>query len=591
MMLVIGAAVCGQGAESSRGGRDPGPVYYLVASDTPADFRRGGVNVKFCDGTADDVQAQEWADQIATDGFGTIRFMAGSYTFGDCVLLDNNTIVEGSGQGEVTITLAAAVDDPAFTNEDWDEDASFNSNITLRNLTVDGNRDNQVGNHAIKDALGNSGTLWFGEVNDLLIENVRIDNSHRAAICIVQSNNIRVEGCRIDNTNDDGIGIDDGCSRAVVSNCIMTDIGKSNDYGGPGGVEVQDGSHEVVVTGNVITCSTTHGSATPVGILLTSHTGEAGVYNVVIKGNTIVDGTSGINCGSGTMADAERPRDVTVSGNAIRVGPDLNTNCYGIMLNYGYDISATGNTFRKDDVGSRMYYFRIENVEDAVIANNKGKVLSGGTNGADVAVYGANPVWKRVKIVDNVFTNLDYTFFRFEDSTGLDMEDVVIDGNVLSSPDVATNNVAMWNDDTGGTYTRCVWGDQHLAESITLANYHYLYSGSNFGGSAWEEEIHPYVVPDSGDASHGTLTIYPNKRKIHLTCSDAHGGTITMDETDAQIGWRCEIFYTGANHADFTDSAGVLELTGGAALAMDDLDVLVLEYNGSTWVEVSRAVN
>jgi hypothetical protein len=101
-------------------------------------------------------------------------------------------------------------------------------------------------------------------------------------------------------------------------------------YGGPAAVEVQDGSHDVAVANNVISGSLAHGSSSPVGILLTSHSGEAGVYDVAVRGDTITDAVIGINVGSGKMVVAEYPRDVSISGNAIRVGPAFDTNNYGV---------------------------------------------------------------------------------------------------------------------------------------------------------------------------------------------------------------------------------------------------------------------
>jgi len=101
----------------------------------------------------------------------------------------------------------------------------------------------------------------------------------------------------------------------------------------------------------------------------------------------------------------------------------------------------------------------------------------------------------------------------------------------------------------------------------------------------------PYAisVADSGDANHGTLTLLPRSPYVEITCNDAHGGTITMSETNPIEGVPVVITNVSANHVDFADAAGVSELNG--ALEMDQYETLTLVYIGDRWVELNRSEN
>ena len=93
-----------------------------------------------------------------------------------------------------------------------------------------------------------------------------------------------------------------------------------------------------------------------------------------------------------------------------------------------------------------------------------------------------------------------------------------------------------------------------------------------------------------GAGTHAATSLAPVAASSYLiVCEDTDGCTVTLSEVGAVAGMQVTLVYSGANHSDFSDSAGVSELS--AALAMDANDALVLFYSGSAWVEVSRSVN
>jgi hypothetical protein len=101
----------------------------------------------------------------------------------------------------------------------------------------------------------------------------------------------------------------------------------------------------------------------------------------------------------------------------------------------------------------------------------------------------------------------------------------------------------------------------------------------------------------SGDGNHSTCggAQAITSDVVQLVCDDADGCTLTLAETgySATVSGRVTLIGPAANHVDVADSAGVVELAGGAAMAMDALDSLTLVYAPAAlaWVETSRAAN
>jgi len=96
------------------------------------------------------------------------------------------------------------------------------------------------------------------------------------------------------------------------------------------------------------------------------------------------------------------------------------------------------------------------------------------------------------------------------------------------------------------------------------------------------------TIADTGTGDPATHTLTPTSSVVQLTCNDADTCDITMGETGMVAGTRVLIVSMGSNTIDFADSAGVLELDGGAAFAMTDQDSLELYYTGAEWIELRR---
>jgi hypothetical protein len=97
------------------------------------------------------------------------------------------------------------------------------------------------------------------------------------------------------------------------------------------------------------------------------------------------------------------------------------------------------------------------------------------------------------------------------------------------------------------------------------------------------------TINDTGNGDPGAHTLTPTKSYVELTCNDGDGCNITIGESGVYEGEMVSITNVGTNVCNFSDSPGVSELSG--AFAMGQYDVLMLVYDGTTWIEASRSDN
>lgn len=104
---------------------------------------------------------------------------------------------------------------------------------------------------------------------------------------------------------------------------------------------------------------------------------------------------------------------------------------------------------------------------------------------------------------------------------------------------------------------------------------------------------YPKTITTADDAggTHAATTINPaDANTVLLACNDTDGCTATITETAAVLGMQVELLCNGTGpHTDFADSAGVLELAGGAAFVCAPMMSIDLRYNGTAWLEHSRS--
>jgi len=115
-----------------------------------------------------------------------------------------------------------------------------------------------------------------------------------------------------------------------------------------------------------------------------------------------------------------------------------------------------------------------------------------------------------------------------------------------------------------------------------------------FESLAGPPTVQSVTCTDSGNGSHGTLTITPTANpvsgivNIALTVLDTDGCTVTMSETGAVQDTLVTITNVSAYHADFADQANVLKVIEGS-YAMLQNETLTLLYTNSQWNEIASS--
>jgi hypothetical protein len=172
-----------------------------VAGDGSGDFK--------CDGSDDHVQINQALD-YAAENPGTIVRLKGPFTYeiGDTLLLGSNTILEG--ESGVTIKLAPGL--PIWGgpgSKPADEKAMLMirdnsaSDVTIRNLTVDGSQSDYYPNVDLGAYNYNMATL-IG-VNGLTIQDVTFQNGCNDAMLITTSSNILIDTVTVNKPGHDGV--------------------------------------------------------------------------------------------------------------------------------------------------------------------------------------------------------------------------------------------------------------------------------------------------------------------------------------------------------------------------------------------------
>jgi parallel beta-helix repeat protein len=270
------------------------------------------------DGTADDVQIQEAIDDITADG-GIVFLKAGTYDITAPIEMKDNVTLQGAGKGTVLV-LANNADDRVITNDDH---VSGNDNFAIRDLTIDGNGDNQT------IAPNTSGTgydaVYFIYCTNVLVQNCHIFDGNRHNLFLSDScQYARILGNRIDNS----LGL---TNIALFTATDITVSGNISSSAGETGIKT-DSCHTIDITGNTFTNNTT------VGVYLTSSS------NVTVTGNAIRGGQNGIRMVSQDYS--------TITGNVMR---DNSLDAIKLLQNCNYH-TITGNLIRNNGSASANTY-------------------------------------------------------------------------------------------------------------------------------------------------------------------------------------------------------------------------------------------
>ncbi len=98
-----------------------------------------------------------------------------------------------------------------------------------------------------------------------------------------------------------------------------------------------------------------------------------------------------------------------------------------------------------------------------------------------------------------------------------------------------------------------------------------------------------FTVLDNSDGSNATGTLNPSKSYVSVDCQDNEACDVTMSEAGASDGDIVVIVNSSSKNVNFTDSAGVTELSGNATLGQ--YSSLTLLYSSNRWVQLAKANN
>jgi len=390
-----------------------------------------------CDGTADDVEINAALTQVEAAGGGTVFLTAGNYTLTDSIKIPSDVMLAGEGNA-TKLAFDTSVGDKTMITNDCDytfaqRHSIGNKNITLRDMYIDGDKANR-GTGA--DSIW---TVGFNTVENLTIENLTIENGWTVAIRTEFCSYVTIANNRLHNPGDDGIGINEETYNCSCYGNRITDAGKGGkSYGAPNGIEVQDGSRDVTVSGNVIeNCAAD-------GVQVSTHTGKDGCINVSIVASTVRNCESGIFVKglSGTPQIA-----VTVADNQVIGTTD--SALYGLQAAYTEDVVFVGNTVNNRTTGGRLANSNLR----TIISDNNFRCTLAADN--DKKGFLFSGMLTNIRFADNILSNYGWK--------GLEISGTVNNMHVVNNNIVGCTNSSgacvRWDSPTSSL---CVLNGNHL---------------------------------------------------------------------------------------------------------------------------------
>lgn len=383
-------------------GTHTGGMATLVVAASDAHANSIAIADYICDGTADEVQIQAALDALPAAG-GRVALTEGEFSISATaangkITLPSNCILEGRGKGISILKLAdggAVANEMIIANNNRN---GGNNNITIKNLTLDGNVDNQA-----------AASGWFGIVSSVLVgpvptggfvlDHVEIKNVSQGVggsgvlfqvgskVRILYSDfincngtgiwttpvvyldgrmsDVLIEGCTIDASTPQASCIDFNSlgneDIRIVNNKLI--VGASTDV--TMGIEIFDSSL-LTISKNNIRCSGTN-RAFGISVGSTIH------YGVSVIGNTI------LSC---------KEYSIELVGVGITCNGNTTRNGGPILVGTATGVDISGNTFISNLTGDVMLWANTTNTQV------KDNLFYGGT--------GTRQLWVAVSAGDTV---------------------------------------------------------------------------------------------------------------------------------------------------------------------------------------------
>ncbi len=541
-----------------------------------------------CSSVDDHVQIQAAIDALPING-GTVLLLAGTYK-ANRIELSTGTTLAGVGWGTV-LQQQPVANQRFIVQEGWatgDPDGRDTLyNITLRDMKIDGNNQAMNGIGPI-DWRSNAGCVEFQKVNNLLVCNLLIEDPWATGIELTRCTGVKIVNNTVRRSADDGIAINEFCKHVLVSGNVIEDVAKIRRTGGPMGIEVQDGSSFVVVTGNSISYrgayvpGAAHGDAAgDIGCLnINSHNGVAGVHHVTFSNNTIysdVPRTSAFIIITGD-SPGEPTEYVTVTGNSIQSdGTPSSSDHTKITWSNVNNVSISGNVF-KGVAGGGVVGMRIS-------GENTNAIISGNVfhGDRDSINFGAGTVMTNILINGNRFMG-DANWFNLDSGT-ITFTDVSITNNMYFKEGIGDYDFRFRTAGDTNTYTNFEFsGNKSIGFPFRI-------TPTNTDISSWIIRGNINYPSDNANYIANKVTLVEGNQTL-LVVGEAM--TITGHANDSAItafsggvdGQALRLLFTNDKVAIANDP-GVIDLSVDFQSAEDTL--LTFWYNGTSWYEVGRS--
>jgi len=480
--------------------------------------------------------------QAAAD-LGNVILQNYSYAVSLPLTIDtaNNRSLMGMGWGSKIIALASFAGDEIIKVDDV-------TGIILKDFMIEG-----ISAGAYADYT--SGIRTYDNIDDLLIERVKVINSRFDGIRIQTPSvglnyRVKIKDCHIEDTGWIGITIYD-TSIAEISGNYVSETGYDGIFIGEDVTDCKvSKNHVTKAVAPTYIYNGAGGLGGVEGGFLISYQPDA--VNLTITDNTVIDNTTAGYDGIGIQnedADGTLTENIVISGNTV-----TNTGLFGIDCLS--NMAVTGNTVNGAvtagivvtlDTGGTIQNLSVTgNIIKNITGTAYGIILSIPSTSGDLIVKSATFTGNTVFDDQGVPT----TDYGLGYDQGIDLEDVLVIGN-------------------------------NFAEVTTTSIYAY-------GVSANDDEvkcINNHGRADQGTVASGASITLPVDSDFIVVTGNTNIGDITAS-------WQSRIVTLYFNEAlTVADASTNILLAASGNFVVGASDRLMLIWNGTNWLEVSRTVN
>lgn len=314
-------------------------VVYVAAADSPQAKRN--LASYFCDGIDDQEQIQKAIDSLPSGG--TVHLLEGTYIISSAINLKNDKVIQGSGSSTILRLKDNLEVDTSIFITDYFNTGSHN--ISIFNLTLDGNRSNNVG-------IICTGLSLRGGRN-IKIQNVAIKNCNHGIYLDCSSNN-------------------DPLTNVVILNCSMTYCGAAGLYVPFTASNDSNLINNITISGCLIERNDSYGCILPslsnITVSTIQYNGVAGL-DVRGKNTTVTNNIVNKNEGPGIIVDSE---SAYVSGNTVlengRISEDTWANIF--VASNSANAIIQNNVCRKGTTIQTDYGIHIQFASNVLVTNN-----------------------------------------------------------------------------------------------------------------------------------------------------------------------------------------------------------------------------